>query len=63
LAAAVEHLLPSATLARLSLIALCFLGLSGFAAKAQTNRATFPADFEQMVTYGDYRRGSGGTVT
>ena len=62
LAAAVEHLLPSATLARLSLIALCFLGLSGFAAMAQTNRATFPADFEQMVMYGDYRRGSGGEL-
>ena len=55
-------MLPSATLARLSLIILCFLGLSGFAAMAQTNRATFPADFEQMVMYGDYRRGSGGEL-
>lgn len=61
-AATVEHLLPLAALARLSLIALCFLGLSGFAAMAQTNRATFPAEFEQMVMYGDYRRGSGGEL-
>lgn len=29
---------------------------------AQTNRATFPADFDQMVMYGDYRRGSGGEL-
>lgn len=29
---------------------------------AQTNRAAFPADFDQMVMYGDYRRGSGGEL-
>ena len=29
---------------------------------AQTNRATFPAGFDQMVMYGDYRRGSGGEL-
>jgi hypothetical protein len=32
-------------------------------AQAQTNRiTTFPADFDQMVMYGDYRRGSGGEL-
>jgi hypothetical protein len=33
------------------------------AAQAQTNRVTtFPANFDQMVMYGDYRRGTGGEL-
>lgn len=28
----------------------------------QTSRVTFPANFDQMVMYGDYRRGSGGEL-
>ncbi|MEQ1935311.1 MAG: hypothetical protein ABL962_15735 [Fimbriimonadaceae bacterium] len=31
-------------------------------ALAQTNRVTFPADFDQMVLYGDYIRGSSGEM-
>ncbi|RUU74452.1 hypothetical protein EOD00_38960, partial [Mesorhizobium sp. M7A.T.Ca.TU.009.01.3.1] len=42
-----------------SLACLCFLALFIDGAQAQ-NRVTFPADFDQMVMYGDYRRGSGG---
>lgn len=31
-------------------------------ASAQANRANFPTSFDQMVMYGDYRRGSGGEL-
>ena len=44
-----------------ALIASATLSLPGVAF-AQANRATFPASFEQMVMYGDYRRGSGGEL-
>lgn len=43
-------------------IALCMLGLFSTPAMAQTNRATVPANFDQMVMYGDYRRGSDGEL-
>jgi hypothetical protein len=43
-------------------LTLCLLGLFTSSAMAQTNRATFPAYFDQMVMYGDYRRGSGGEL-
>lgn len=43
-------------------LALCILSLLIGPAMAQENRATFPADFDQMVMYGDYRRGSGGEL-
>ena len=36
--------------------------LLGEAAGAQTNPVVFPADFDKMVMYGDYRRGSGGEL-
>lgn len=44
------------------LFASCFLALFSVAANAQSNRASFPANFEDMVMYGDYRRGSGGEL-
>ncbi|RWP21415.1 cytochrome P460 family protein [Mesorhizobium sp.] len=40
---------------------LCFLVLFVPGAHAQ-NRVTFPTDFDQMVMYGDYRRGPGGEL-
>ncbi len=47
-------------------IAVLFLLVAALAPKVEaqtpTNRATFPADFDQMVMYGDYRRGSGGEL-
>lgn len=43
-------------------LTLCILNLFSAPAMAQENRATFPADFDQMVMYGDYRRGSGGEL-
>jgi hypothetical protein len=46
----------------LVVLALFLADLFSASAMAQTNRATFPADFEQMVMYGDYRRGSGGEL-
>ena len=49
-------------LAILATIALCVLNILGSTATAQENRATFPAFFDQMVMYGDYRRGSGGEL-
>ena len=45
-------------------VALAVIGFLAIvpAASAQDNRITaFPAEFDQMVMYGDYRRGSGGT--
>jgi hypothetical protein len=43
--------------------ALFFVVALATAGIAQTNRVTtFPADFDQMVMYGDYRRGSGGEL-
>ncbi|MBM6578551.1 hypothetical protein ILT44_00025 [Microvirga sp. BT689] len=41
------------TLALLTLLTL------GAKVQAQTNRVRFPANFDQMVMYGDYRRGTG----
>ena len=38
------------------------IALLSSVAQAQTNRVTFPGDFEQMVMYGDYRRGTGGEL-
>jgi hypothetical protein len=48
----------------LSLLAVVFAIIAALTpmAQAQTNRVTFPASFEQMVMYGDYRRGSGGEL-
>ena len=46
----------------LAALAVCILSLFCAPAMAQENRATFPADFDQMVMYGDYRRGSGGEL-
>jgi hypothetical protein len=51
------YLLPT-----LGSLALCVFGLLKSPALAQENRATFPAFFDQMVIYGDYRRGSGGEL-
>lgn len=34
----------------------------GGSAIAQTNPVTFPAGFDTMVMYGDYRRGAGGEL-
>jgi hypothetical protein len=47
-----------------SLLAMVFAIIAAFIpmAQAQTNRVTFPASFDQMVMYGDYRRGSGGEL-
>lgn len=43
-------------------LAMIFCGLTS-ASQAQTNRiTTFPASFDQMVMYGDYRRGDGGEL-
>ena len=42
----------------LAAITLGFFSLFAAPAMAQTNRATFPADFDQMVMYGDYLRTS-----
>lgn len=50
------------SLRTLAVLAACALGLFSPAAMAQANRAAFPADFDQMVMYGDYRRGSGGEL-
>lgn len=50
------------SLRTLAVLAACALGLISPAAMAETNRAAFPADFDQMVMYGDYRRGSGGEL-
>jgi len=50
---------------RLMGLALSLIGFLAIvpAASAQTNRITaFPAEFDQMVMYGDYRRGSGGEL-
>ena len=50
---------------RITQIAVLFMLVAAIApiAQAQTNRVTtFPADFDQMVMYGDYRRGSGGEL-
>lgn len=52
-------------LVRRLLVIVLALGLSSTlmpSAQAQTNRVTFPADFDEMVMYGDYRRGSGGEM-
>ena len=52
-------------LRRITPIAMLFMLVATLApvAQAQTNRiTTFPADFDQMVMYGDYRRGSGGEL-
>ena len=48
-----------------TILAVAILSILGFfnsATMAQTNRVTFPASFEKMVMYGDYRRGSGGEL-
>jgi hypothetical protein len=45
-----------------AIIALLTLFAPGAMAQAENNRATFPANFEQMVMYGDYRRGTGGEL-
>lgn len=50
------------SLGTLAVLAACAVGLFSPAAMAQTNRATFPTDFDQMVMYGDYRRGLGGEL-
>ncbi len=44
--------------------ALLLVFVTGVASTAQalSNRVTFPEDFDQMVMYGDYRRGSGGEL-
>ena len=44
---------------RITPITILFLLVAALTpmAHAQTNRVTFPADFDQMVMYGDYRRG------
>lgn len=44
-----------------ALIVSATLSLTGVAS-AQANRATFPASFDRMVMYGDYRRGTGGEL-
>jgi len=39
------------------------IALLSSAVQAQTNRVTlFPTDFDRMVMYGDYRRGTGGEL-
>ena len=43
-------------------LALLTLFTLGAKVQAQTIRATFPANFDQMVMYGDYRRGTGGEL-
>ena len=43
-------------------LALLTLFTLGAKAQAQTNRVRFPANFDQMVMYGDYRRGTGGEL-
>lgn len=43
-------------------LALAMLGLGSADTRAQTPRVTFPDSFEQMVMYGDYRRGTGGEL-
>jgi hypothetical protein len=45
-----------------AIIALLTLFAPGAMAQAENNRATFPANFEQMAMYGDYRRGTGGEL-
>lgn len=46
------------------IVAYAVVALTSFmpAAQAQTNRVTFPDNFDQMVMYGDYRRGNGGEL-
>ena len=46
----------------LAVVVFCIAGLFSTSTMAQTNRATFPANFDEMVMYGDYRRGSGGEL-
>jgi hypothetical protein len=36
----------------------CLVAVFAFTASAQTNRATFPADFDRYVLYATYDRGS-----
>ena len=43
-------------------LSLLTLFAPGAMAQAENNRATFPANFDQMVMYGDYRRGTGGEL-
>ena len=43
-------------------VALLTLFTLGAKVQAQTNRVRFPANFDQMVMYGDYRRGTGGEL-
>ena len=45
-----------------AIIALLTLFAPGAMTQAENNRATFPANFDQMVMYGDYRRGTGGEL-
>lgn len=47
---------------RAPLMALALAALTGFPATAQANRVTFPANFGEMVMYGDYRRGTAGEL-
>ena len=43
-------------------VALLTLFTLGAKVQAQTNRVRFPANFDQMAMYGDYRRGTGGEL-
>ena len=49
---------------RISLMvaAATMLAILSTSAFAQSNRVTFPSDFDRMVMYGDFRRGSGGEL-
>lgn len=47
---------------RRAIVALVLAVLSTLPAAAQTNRVTFPGNFDAMVMYGDYRRGTGGEL-
>jgi hypothetical protein len=43
-------------------LALLTLFTLGAKVQAQTHRVRFPTNFDQMVMYGDYRRGTGGEL-